>query len=107
MRIAHNLLMLVLLIALIVWLQMFLSRRESRWPGLLLPFLSFLYSLLYPLNYSTFGREATFVDLMKILLIWLIANAPTAILLAIYSGCREKHRRRRQLDKMSAHDLDG
>lgn len=38
-------LMLVLLVGVPV-LQVFLSRRENRWPGLLLPLLTFLYSLV-------------------------------------------------------------
>ena len=39
---------IIFLLALLVGvplLQIFLSRRESKWPGLILPLLTFLYSL--------------------------------------------------------------
>ena len=42
----------------VVWLQIYLSKRESRWPGLILPLLSFLYSLVmdtYSFGYSSAG----------------------------------------------------
>ena len=44
--------LLFLLVFLIggVFLQIFLSKRESRWPGLVLPLLTFLQSLLLVLN---------------------------------------------------------
>ena len=47
--------LLFLLVFLIggVFLQIFLSKRESRWPGLVLPLLAFLQSLLLPLNLRT------------------------------------------------------
>lgn len=44
---------LVILLALLVggiFLQIYLSRRESRWPGLVLPMLTFLCSLVNVLN---------------------------------------------------------
>ena len=40
----HTLILLALLVG-IVLLQIFLSRRKSRWPGLVLPSLTFLFSL--------------------------------------------------------------
>ena len=49
--------LLFLLVLLIggVFLQIFLSKRESRWPGLVLPLLVFLQSLLLPLNLRDTG----------------------------------------------------
>ena len=38
-----------------ICLQIFLSRRRSRWPGLILPVLSFLVSLLYLFNLADSG----------------------------------------------------
>ena len=40
----------------IVLLQIFLSRTERKWPGLVLPVISFLFGFLYPFNMSEIGR---------------------------------------------------
>lgn len=33
-------------VALVVWLQIFLSKMKNKWLGLILPILSFIYSLI-------------------------------------------------------------
>ena len=38
-----------------VLLQIFLSKRESKWPGLVLPGVCFLYSLVMVLNMPPWG----------------------------------------------------
>ncbi len=95
MRITKTLLFL----ALIILLHIFLSTRQSKWPGLVLPIISFLFSLIYPLN------MAAPASIIQILLVWLIANIPTFILLAIYYACRGKYRREKQMEKMNIQDL--
>ncbi len=96
----------LLLLAGVVALQIFLSSRERKWPGLVLPAISFLFSLLYPLNMfaPAEGISAGFV--VQLLLVWLIANIPTIVLLAIYFACREKRKKKKQIDKMNIQDLD-
>ena len=44
------LLFLLAILAGIIWLQIFLSKKENKWPGLVMPIISFLFGLLYPLN---------------------------------------------------------
>ena len=36
----------------------------------------------------------------------LLYNIPTLILLAIYFACREKFRRKKEMDRMNAQDLE-
>ena len=105
MRITNTLILAVLVIAGIVCLQIFLSKRESKWPGLVLPILAFLFSLLYPLNMIAPDEGVTVSFIIQMLIVWLIGNIPTIILLAIYFGCRGKQRRNKQLDKMNIQDL--
>jgi len=105
MRITTTLILAVLVIAGIVCLQIFLSKRESRWPGLVLPVLAFLFGLLYPLNMIAPDEGITVSFIIQMLIVWLIGNIPTIILLAIYYGCRGKQRRNKQLDKMNIQDL--
>lgn len=88
-----------------VLLQIFLSKRESKVPGLVLPALAFLLGLLFPLNMSVPSAGVTVSFILQMLVVWLFGNIPTLILLAIYFGCRGKQRRRKQLDKLNIQDL--
>ena len=99
------LLISVLFIAGMIVLQVFLSKRESKWPGLVLPSISLIFSFLYPLNMTVplEGVSAGFV--LQLLAVWLLANIPTIVFLGIYFGCREKQRRSKQLEKMNIQDL--
>lgn len=101
-----RLLITLLLLAGVVALQIFLSGMESRWPGLVLPIIAFLFSLLYPLNMMVPPEGVTAGFIFQMILVWLLANIPTAVLLAIYFGCRAKNRRKKQIDKMNIQDLD-
>ena len=94
-------LMLVLLVGVPV-LQVFLSRRENRWPGLLLPLLTFLYSLVMVCSVTAYEGGIPWGASLASL---ILGNIPTVILLAIYAACREKHRRRSEMDKMNIADL--
>lgn len=106
MKIAINLIFTLALLAGIVLLQIYLSRRESKWPGLVLPILAFFFGLLFPLNMTAPAGGVDAALIVQILVVWLAGNIPTIIFLAIYFGCREKNRRKKQLDKMNIQDLD-
>lgn len=115
----------------IVWLQIFLSKKNNKWFGLILPFICLMFSLLIVLNISTYNSIQTTVTetvdgvviseetkqiesekpgmlaiIGTILPVFLISNIPTFILLAIYYASREKLRIRNQLDKMNIQDLE-
>ncbi len=101
--------MLLVLVFLLVFLvggvclQIFLSKRESRWPGLVLPLLTFLYALLMVLNVRDTGSVSQ--NVLTVLVTLLVGNIPTLVLLAIYWAAREKRRVKDQLDKMKIDDL--
>ena len=86
-----------------IFLQFFLSKRESRWPGLVLPLLTFLWSLLGPLNVVDTGSVSQ--NVLMVLVTLLAGNIPTLILLAIYWAVREKRRVKDQIDKMKIDEL--
>ena len=86
-----------------VLLQIFLSMRESRGPGLVMPLLTFLCSLLGPLNVADTGSVSQNFLLVAVTL--LAGNIPTLVLLAIYWAAREKHRVRDQMEKMGKQDI--
>lgn len=108
MAITRTLLFLLFLLALFVgsvFLQIFLSQKENKWLGRILPILSFLLSLLVPLNLAAGADGATGWFVVQILLMMLLENIPTIVYLIVYFACREKTQRKKQLDKMSIQDL--
>ena len=68
-------------------LQIFLSRAERKWPGLIFLMITFLFSFLYPFNMWAGA------PLGQVLFVWLLGNIPTLILLTIYCACRPKRKR--------------
>ena len=108
MAIASRTIIVLLVVFLVfivggVFLQMFLSKRESRWPGLVLPLLTFLWSLLGPLNVMDTGSVSQ--NVLTVLVTLLAGNIPTLLLLAIYWAVREKRRVKDQIDKMKIDEL--
>lgn len=89
----------------IVFLQIYLSKRENKWPGLILPVIAFIISFVVPLNMVAPG-EISFSFIVAMLIGFLGANLPTLLFLLIYFVGREKLRRKEQLEKMNIQDLD-
>ena len=87
-----RILLFVLIAGGIAALQVVLSNRRSRWPGLLLPLVYFGWRVSLLLSVTGDGTE-------PLLFALLFAFLPSGILLLIYYGCREKYRRevRREL----------
>ena len=99
--------LILLIMAGIVVLQVFLSKLESRWPGLVLPILAFLIGTLAPiLNMVAPEEGGTIGFIFEMLFVCLLSNIPTIVFLGIYFGCRAKHRRNKQLEKTNIQDLD-
>ena len=71
--------------------------------GGVLPLLTFLCSLLGPLNVADTGSVSQNFLLVAVTL--LAGNIPTLVLLAIYWAAREKHRVRDQMEKMGKQDI--
>lgn len=81
------------------FLQYFLSTRESRWPGLILPVLNCLVGLIYALNATTIPAAlAGFL---------LGGGIFCAVNLLLYGLGRGRTRRRRadRVEKMNIQDL--
>ena len=99
-------LVLLLFLAGGIVLEIFLARSESIWPGLILPGLFFLISLIMPLNVAV--SDGVQNALILAFLVFLLANIPTAILLAIYFACRGRNRKKKlaELDRMNIQDLE-
>lgn len=95
---------LPILLAIMVglgFLQAYLSKRDGKVPGLIIPGIFFFLSLIWLLGMYYDG-----VDAVEILLELLIGNIPTFAYLAIYFVCREKYQKKNQMDRMNIQDLD-
>lgn len=88
-----------------IFLQIFLSKKENRLLGLLLPVVTFLYSLVRILSMTISMTISTWADVGLILRAFLVTNLSTLVLLAIYWICRDAARRKKQLEKMNIQDL--
>ena len=106
MLVMRPMIFLLLLLAGAILLQIFLSLRASRWPGLLLPGVTFFYSLVMLLSVAAYngnnGMEGVVAALLSVL---VLGNIPTVMLLIIYALCRRGERTQRELNKMNAQDL--
>ena len=110
----------------VILLQIFLSKKESKWPGLILPIVSFGISLMAVLAILLFtvhtGTTTNMVDgeiieqtvefasraviIIQAINVFVLFNIPTVVLLIIYAACRGKQKRQRDLDKMNVQDLN-
>ena len=103
MRFITTTILLVAFLVGTILLQISLSKRESKWPGLILPAITFLFSILMVLNVS--AMENTRAVVMAILSVLIGGNIPTLILLAIYAACCSGQKKRAEMDKMKIEDL--
>jgi hypothetical protein len=130
MRIALVILILLAAAAGIVWLQIFLSKREGKWFGLILPAISLIGSLVVvsgivafstkltvssygisqdgaPISHEVVDTQTDFGPVLgQAVSTFLIGNIPTAVLITIYAACREKRKRSLEIGKMQAQDLE-
>lgn len=116
----------------VILLQIYLSKKENKWVGLILPIITLCISLIAVFSIAAFTTMTTtpqVIDENEMVIqeaapentaqpiqsasslifmigsVFLLYNIPTAVLLAIYFGCREKQRQRKALEKMQAQDL--
>ena len=128
-----NTLILAAVFVGIIVLEVWLSRRKSRWPGLIMPIISFALSLLLVFGFVAFSAVSatselqvtdaetgeiihqeqrveevsdwTLGDTMQLGILLLVGNIPTFVLLGTYYIGREKLRRDKLLEKMHIQDL--
>jgi hypothetical protein len=119
--VALIILALLLLLAGLIFLQIYLSKRDNRWFGLILPVIFFCLSIvlvfvLMPIRVgvsnvmadgqSLPGGQPTALFILHLFLTFLVANIPTGLFLLIYFASREKMKRQRELERMAVQDLE-
>lgn len=86
-------------------LEVFLARRESIWPGLVLPILAGLYAVVMVLSYTAAPDTPWNQVLGGVLAVFLVSGIPAFLLLMVFFICRSGRRRKKQLEKMNVQDL--
>ena len=120
------LIFLILLGVGVIVLQIFLAKKESKWAGLILPIVTFGFSVFVALSafFLAFykGTETLTVNgeiieqtttqltdssamVWNAVFIFMLYNIPTIILLVIYVAFRTSRSRKRAVEKMSVQDL--
>ncbi len=99
-----NIFILLFLIIGTVILEIILSKQNSKWPGLVLPVITFIFSLISILNINSFGNVINTIFL--ILTTFLLTNIPTIILITIYLSIRKSRKNLSEIEKMNIKDLD-
>ena len=96
----------------IIALEVWLSRRKSRWPGLILPAIAFVGALIYLVQGNAFSplfvMEPGEGAALGCLLLLAYNYNTTVPLLALYAACRlwgQRKRRKQELSKMNSQDL--
>ena len=124
---------LIVVLAICIAFEVYLAKRKSRWPGLILPAVTLVLSLLMVLGFAAFSRggataemqvidqetgeivyqeqtvetepDWTLGDAAQLGVVLLVGNIPTFVLLGTYYIGREKLRREKMLEKMNIQDL--
>ena len=108
MRIANTLIVLVLLAVAGIALQIFLSTRPSRWPGLVQPILWLGLPLIFLLNVAAIGDGSSIVTTLFQTV--LVSVWPALIHFAIYAACRSRLRKKQarssEYDRSRIQDLE-
>ncbi|KUG02418.1 hypothetical protein ASZ90_020240 [hydrocarbon metagenome] len=104
MGIPGNLIIICLLFIGLVILQIYLSKRENKWLGLIFPSIFFLLSLM-SVSGMYFYSETIREIILTVLPVFLVSNIPTIVFIGIYFACRESRRKNKEIEKMHIQDL--
>lgn len=105
----ENTLIIILLFLIIfagaIALQVFLSKKQNKFIGLILTTIALLFSLIMVLNVVFEETMTNWKVFFTLFSTFFVGNIPTIILLAIYFGIREKLKIESELDKTRIKDL--
>ncbi len=98
------LLILVLVLTTMIILQIYLSKKKSKYFGLILPAITFIIAALYVIGSYSYNLKLSH-NIISVIIGIVVWNIPTAILLIVYFTCREKLKRVSDIDRMKIEDL--
>lgn len=105
MTIPINTIILLLLVAGLLLVQVFLSKIESKWPGLIIPGAYFLLVTAVGVGRLFYNIQTTLPVILGDLFALVLFNIPTAVLMVIYFSCRKKAKQSDEIKRMNIQDL--
>ena len=85
-----RIIVLLAILAAIIISQIYLSKRENKWCGLILPIISFLFALLIvPLNTMLPASGINMDYIVNRVCAFVVYNIPTVVFMVIYIVCRK------------------
>lgn len=104
---AGNLLFTLVFLIGIISLQFVLSKQSNKWLGVILPIITFSYSLLRVFNTISFFDSYCKTNIgIVVITVFIIFNIPTIVMLTIYFVLRKKVHQNSELDRMNIQDLE-
>lgn len=100
-----SLIMLMIGVAILV-LHIFLSKRDNKLLGLIVPIINILFSLNAVLAVAVYNEITNNNVIIQCIVVFIIYNIYTLILLGIYWSCRKKLNKSKEIDKMNIQDLN-
>lgn len=93
----------------IILLQIFLSKKESKLLGLILPIVNLSFTLL--ITFAFVFYDAAYTEnkaeyILRILFMFIMLNIPTIIFFGIYESIRKKLVKTNEINKMTIQDLN-
>lgn len=103
-----SLLLMISIIAIIIFIQVKLSRKKNKYLGLIMPIISFLFSfyiIFTSFSHGTVDQTGGKAEYLGIFFTFLISNIPTVLLAGIYLNERNKIKINKSIKKMKINDL--
>ncbi len=96
------LVVIIILIVAIPILQIYLSKRKSKWPGLILPTIFITLSILSVisvLGLTFYEGKSVSQNIIKCITVFILYNIPTIVLLGTYFPYRQDLKKKKGLEK--------
>jgi hypothetical protein len=101
MPIFFKCLILITFLMGIIILQIFLSKRENKWFGLILPMVNVIASMMAVYGMAFFQKKSVTEIIVQFFVIFISWNISTISLISIYFTCREKVKKKKEMDKVN------
>lgn len=100
--IAVTLGVMVIFVGILSLIQFLLSKTESKLPGLVIPGISFLMSLIVGVGRLIYDFQTSFIVILGDIFLFAVMNIPTVIFMVIYIACRKSKAKKDKITKEMA-----
>ena len=95
--------LVIIPIAILIVLQIYLSKMKQAWPGLILPVVSAIYATFNAFLILVNGFA---ISMISVFLFTIILYLPTTVFLVIYKKVHKRNAPSQEISRMTIQDLD-